>query len=106
MMEKYFNCFSAFLVIVPFILLYPVEAKSENINVLCEGFNGGTAFCTFVENDKETVCEAIGNGLGQCNSEDGEGKLECISVSGNLGASGLQLSCQSAKSSGFETAFD
>lgn len=106
MMTKYFNYFPAFLVIVSFILFYPVEAKSENIDVLCEGFNGGTAFCTFVENDKETICEAIGNGLGQCDSEDGEGKLECISVSGNLGASGLQLSCQSAKSSGFENAFD
>ena len=105
-MKKYFNCFSAFLAVVFFLIVYSLDAKSNTINVLCEGFNGGTAFCTFVENDKETVCEAIGNGLGQCNSEDGEGKLECISVSGNLGASGLQLSCQSAKSSGFENAFD
>lgn len=106
MMKKYFNYFSAFLAIVSFVIVCSLEAKSKSINVLCEGFSGSTAFCTFIENDKETICEAIGNGLGQCNSEDGEGKLECISVSGNLGASGLQLSCQSAKSSGFGNAFD
>ncbi len=106
MMKKYFNYLLAFLMIAPFILLYPMDAKSENINVLCEGFNGGTAFCTFLENDKETVCEAIGNGLGQCNSEDGETKLDCISLSGNFGASGLQLSCQRENPTGFESAFD
>ena len=105
-MNKCFNYLLAFLATAPLILFYLVEAKSENINVLCEGFNGGTALCTFIENDKGTICEAIGNGLGQCNSEDGETKLDCISLSGNFGASGLQLSCQRENPTGFENAFD
>ena len=106
MMKKRFYYFSALSIWVLTILFLTLKVKSENINVLCESFNGGTAFCTFIENDKETFCEAIGNGLGQCNSEDGETKLECISLSGNFGASGLQLSCQSEASTGFENVFD
>ena len=106
MMKKYFNYFSAFLAVVSFLIVYSLDARSNTINVLCEGFNGGTALCTFIENDKGTICEAIGNGLGQCNSEDGETKLDCISLSGNFGASGLQLSCQRENPTGFESAFD
>lgn len=105
-MKKSVNGFFAPLLIFICMFFYSLGVKSKNINVLCESFNGGTAFCTFVETDKETICEAIGNGLGQCNSEDGETKLECISLSRDFGASGLQLSCQRESSTGFDNAFD
>ena len=105
-MNKCFNHFSALSALVLFTVWFPLEMRAENRDVLCESFNGGTALCTFIENDKETICEAIGNGLGQCNSEDGETKLNCISLSGDFGATGLQLSCKRENSTGFVNAFD